>query len=177
MKYQIKHLINVAMSDASGRESSMIRPVTSLALILLFISSVSVAQNSCPDGFRYAGTLQGSAAYMTSFSKRVEINLPENAMPDVSYQQATVRAEDGRIKEHSNLRPQDIPAGFHIVPYGSAGDGGWAVSRPELRVVEKQADGRITRYAFGMQLYCIPGHLPTHAACEVNVGVCYKPKM
>jgi hypothetical protein len=169
--------MSVAMSVDPGRESSMIRPVTSLAFILFFISSVSVAQNPCPEGFRYVGTLEGSAAYMVPFSKRVELSLPENATLDVSYQQAKVRAEDGQINEHSNLRPQDIPAGIHIIPYGRASDGGWAVSQPELRVVERQANGRITRYAFGMQLYCIPGHLPTHAPCEVNVSVCYKPKM
>ena len=165
------------MSDDSGRKWSIIKLASSLAFILLFISSVSVAQNSCPDGFRFAGTLEGSAAYMVPFSKRVEVSLPENALPDVSYQQAKVRAEDGHIHEHSNLRPQDIPAGIHVVPYGSAGDGGWAVSQPELRVVERQGDGKITRYAFAMQLYCVPSRLPTHAGCEVSVDVCYKPKM
>jgi hypothetical protein len=113
---------------------------------------------------------------MVPFSKRVEINLPENAAPDTSYQQTKVRTEDGDIDEHSNLRAQDIPKGIHIVPYGTTGDRGWAVSHPDLRVAERQADGRITRYAFGMQLYCMPARLPTHEACEVNVDVCYKPK-
>jgi hypothetical protein len=174
----MEYPISVAMSDDSGRGSSTIRPLLSLAFVLLLISGLSVAQkNPCPEGFRYAGTLQGSTGYMVPFSKRVEITFPENAMPDISYQQTKVRAEDGNTKEHSNLRPQDIPRGIHIVPYGNAGDGGWAVSNPDLKVVEKQADGRITRYAFGMQLYCMPGHLPTHAACEVNVDVCYKPTM
>jgi hypothetical protein len=153
----------------------MIKPVASLAFILLFVSNVSIAQNSCPDGFRYAGTLEGSSAYMVPFSKRVEITLPENATPDISYQQTKVRAEDGNIKEHSNLRPQDIPPGIHIVPYGRAGDAGWAVSHPELRVVERLANGRIARYAFSMQLYCMPSDLPTHAGCDVDVAVCYKP--
>ena len=165
------------MSEDPGRESSLIRPIGSVAFILLFLPCLSVAQSNCPDGFRYAGTLQGSAAYQVPFSEWVEIKLPENAIPDIAYQQTRVRAEDGNIKEHSNLRPQDIPRGIHIVPYGSSSDGGWAVSEPELRVLETQADRRITRYAFGMQLYCMPGHLPTHAGCDVNVDVCYKPKM
>jgi|SRR6516165_6896683 hypothetical protein len=156
----------------------MMRPAASLAFMLLLMSALSIAQDSCPDGFRFAGTLEGSAAYETPYSGRREVKLPENTMLDTTYQQTKVRAEAGHLHEHSNLLPQDIPAGIHIVPYGKAGDGGWFVSHPELRVVTREANGRITRYAFGMQLYCIPGDTPTDVAdCEVNVDVCYKPKM
>src|SRR5215469_1282589 len=109
---------NVAMSYQSGRASSMMRPVASLAFMLLLMSVLSIAQDSCPDGFRYAGTLEGSGSYATPFSERAEVKLPENAMPDTTYQQTKVRAEEGHLYEHSNLLPQEIPAGIHIVPYG-----------------------------------------------------------
>jgi hypothetical protein len=58
----------------------------------------------------------------------------------------------------------------------SEADKGWAVSDPELKAVERSTDGRITRYRFGMRLYCSVGSgLQQSYGCAVNVQVCYKP--
>ena len=91
--------------------------VFSIVSFLLLTSCLSSsAQDSCPEGFRYAGTLSGSDS--GEFNKTVFLKLPEYATLDESYQQTEVRASNGKRKAQSNLRPQDIPKGIHIDPYG-----------------------------------------------------------
>jgi hypothetical protein len=149
-----------------------------LPMVVLFMSPLSFAQTRCPEGFRYAGTLSGTGSAIEAFSKRVELRLPENATLDTSYQQTRVRADNGQGNAHSNLRPQDIPKGIHIIPTGTHDlDKGWSVSDPQLKAVERSADGRITRYQFGMRLNCTVGSgMQQSGSCEVDVEVCYKPK-
>jgi hypothetical protein len=89
-----------------------------LTVSFLLMSSLSRAQHSCPEGFRYAGTLSGSSTQ--TFDKTVFLKLPEYATLDESYQQTEVRATNPKRKAKSNLRPQDIPKGIHIDPYGSS---------------------------------------------------------
>ena len=88
-----------------------------LTVSFLLMSSLSSAQNSCPEGFRYAGTLSGTST--ETFDKTVFLKLPEYATLDESFQQTAVRATNGKKNAKSNLRPQDIPKGIHITPYGS----------------------------------------------------------
>jgi hypothetical protein len=122
-----------------------------LTFSFLLVSSLSSAQNSCPEGFRYAGTLSGTDS--EEFNKTVSLKLPEFATLDESYQQADVRATNGKRKAQSNLRPQDIPKGIHITPYGSNElEKAWAVSEPQL--IKTDNNGASTRYAFGMHLFC-----------------------
>lgn len=142
-----------------------------LTLTLLFAAPIALAQHSCPQGFIYAGKLSGSGGY-GAFDERRELELPEGASLDTSYQQAKVRARDGNSNAKSNLRAEDIPKGIHIAPSGTTSlNKGWAVSKPELKQVDSQ-------YKFGMQLYCTtPGGFSENmGGCEVEVQVCYKPK-
>jgi hypothetical protein len=67
-----------------------------LLVAALFMSPLSFAQTSCPQGFRYAGTLSGTGSAIEAFSKRVEVRLPENATLNTSYQQTSVRADNGK---------------------------------------------------------------------------------
>jgi hypothetical protein len=147
-----------------------------LIVTLLLMSSLSSAQNSCPEGFRYAGTLSGSDT--ETFDKTVFLTLPEYATLDESYQQTEVRATNPKRKAKSNLRPQDIPKGIHIDPFGSNDlEKIWAVSEPQLTKTDN--NGASTRYAFGMHLFCSAQSTPygqTGGACDVGVQVCYKPK-
>jgi len=157
----------------------MTRACTYLAaLIVLFVPFLSLAQgvhDRCPADFRYVGTLKGTGSFVELLDKTLEIKFPENATLDTSYQQTKVVADGGK-GEHSNLCPQDIPKGVHIVPYGQGESGkAWVVSDPRLKTVS-QADGK-TRYVFGMHLHCtVDEYARQFGGCAVNVDVCYKPQ-
>jgi hypothetical protein len=81
----------------------------------------------------------------------------------------------------STLRAQDIPKGVLIITYGKSDEiyeQGWAVSDPELRAIEQDKNGKVTRYEFGMKLFCKvgpSGASPHFGECSVNAEVCYKP--
>lgn len=154
----------------------MKKQVGFLSVSFLLMSSLSSAQNSCPEGFRYAGTLSGSDA--EEFNKTVSLKLPEYATLDDSYQQTEVRASNVKRKAQSKPRPLDIPKGIHIDPYGSSDlDKVWAVSEPQL--IQPDNNGSSARYVFGMHLFCAAHGSPysqTEGSCEVGVQVCYKPK-
>ena len=147
-----------------------------LAVSLLLMSSLSSAQDSCPEGLRYAGTLSGSDS--ETFDKTVALQLPEHATLDESYQQTEIRATNSTRKAESKLRPQDIPKGIYITPYGSReSEKVWVVSEP--RLVKPDNNGASGRYAFGMHLFCAvhgSSFSQTEGPCEVSVQVCYKPK-
>jgi hypothetical protein len=117
----------------------------SLALLLLLFSPWAEAQNNCPDGFRYVGTLSGTGSVSTPFDKRMTVNFPENATLDESFQQKKVHATNGKSGASSNLRPQDIPKGVLIVTYGKEDkiyEPGWAVSDPELKGIAQDVRER-----------------------------------
>ena len=147
-----------------------------LTVSFFLMSSLSSAQDRCPEGFRYAGALSGSST--ETFDKTVFLKLPEYATLDESFQQTAVRATNGKKNAKSNLRPQDIPKGIHITPYGSNDlEKIWAVSEPQL--IKPDSNGASTRYAFGMHLLCSVQGSPysqSEGDCEVEVQVCYKPK-
>ena len=133
----------------------MMRRIGLLAFVVLFLSSLALAQSNCPQGFVYAGTLSGTGSVVGDFNERRAINLPENATLDTTYQQTTVQSRGGNTRARSDLRATDIPKGIHIIPYGSTDlQKGWSVSAPTL--VSIQAQGA-TRYRFGMKLYCTVG--------------------
>ena len=153
----------------------MKKQVGFLTISFLLMSSLSRAQERCPEGFRDAGTLSGSDS--ETFDKTVFLTLPEYATLDESFQQIAVRATNGKKNAKPNLRPQDIPKGFYITPYGSSDlDKVWAVSEPQLKT---DNTGASTRYVFGMHLFCaVNGSTfsQNEGACAVGVQVCYKPK-
>jgi hypothetical protein len=149
-----------------------------LTLAILLASVASHAQNNCPDGFRYTGTLHGVGGFGNDFNARRELLLPENAQIDMSYQQRQVRAAQGNSLAHSNMTAADIPKGIVIIPSGSTDlEKGWAVSDPVLSLVSDS--GGAKRYQFGMKLYCTVGHSEASrnfGGCNVDVDVCYKYK-
>jgi hypothetical protein len=157
----------------------MIRQVGLLALLGFYTSSVALPQNSCPQGFQYAGTLSGTGSILSEFNERRQINLPENATIDTTYQQAIVRSHGGSVKPRSELRAKDIPKGVLIIPYGSTDlEKGWSVSAPELVAIKAPGSERIAGYKFGMKLYCTVGGAVNQnvGGCNVGVDVCYLPK-
>jgi hypothetical protein len=97
------------------------------------------------------------------------------------FQQSSIHPENGQSDAHSPLTAQQIPKGIYIVPYGSNDhEKGWAVHSPELKGVEWDDNATITRYVFGMTLYCTTGSGEADrfvGGCNVNVDVCYKPKV
>jgi hypothetical protein len=157
----------------------MLKQVGLLSFVMSFASSLAFAQHNCPQGFQYAGTLRGTGSFVSEFNERREVNLPENATLDTSYQQANVRSHGGNSKAHSDLRPKDIPKGIHIMAAGTTDlEKGWAISAPELVVVQPPASGNAPRYKFGMKLYCTVGTSPAtrnFGGCDVSVEVCYLP--
>jgi len=152
-----------------------------LVAFLLFVASpLTVAQSNCPEGFRYAGSLSGSGSSMTPFDQRVRLRLPENATLDTSFQQKKVRATNGSSGVSSTLRAHDLPKGILIITHGKSDriyEQGWAVSDPELKVLEQDSNGKVTHYEFGMHLFCKVGEQganPQFGECSVTVEVCYK---
>jgi hypothetical protein len=99
-----------------------------------------------------------------------------NAAADESFQQSAVRATNTKGK--ANLRPQDIPKGILIIPYGSTdSDKVWSVSDPTIKKENNETSS--SRYIFGMHLFCmvkVHTFSQNTGGCEVSVEVCYKPK-
>jgi len=152
--------------------------VSLLVFIVLFVPRLSPAQAApgrCPADFIYVGTLKGTGSFVELLDKTLEIKLPENATIDTSYQQTEVVAHGGK-GAHWNLRPQNIPKGIHIAPYGQDVNGrAWGVSDPSLKTVS-QADGK-TRYVFAMRLHCtVDEYARQFGGCALNADVCYKPQ-
>jgi hypothetical protein len=157
----------------------MTRQVALIALAVLYTSSFALAQNSCPERFRYVGTLSGTGSFVSEFNEVREINLPENATLDTTYQQTVVRSHGGNPIALSDLRAKEIPKGINIITYGSTDTGkGWSVSAPKLVAIQPPVSAGVTRYRFGMKLYCTVGnaHSQNVGTCSVNVEVCYLPK-
>src|SRR4051812_31779112 len=96
-----------------SQENQMIRRVCLLSIV--FSCHLTLAQHNCPQGFQPAGTLTGTASYGNDLNERREINLPENASIDQSYQQTKVLPQKGNPKAHSDLLAKDIPKGIHII--------------------------------------------------------------
>ena len=152
-----------------------------LAFVLLSFSPWVAAQNNCPEGFRFVGTLSGTGADLNPFDKREAVKLPENATLDESFQQKNVRVTNGKSGAHSSMQASDIPKGILVITHGKEDEvyePGWAVSEPELRAIEKDSNGKVTRYEFAMKLFCSVsphGQNPHYAECSVEADVCYKP--
>jgi hypothetical protein len=157
----------------------MMGQVGLLAFVVLYTSSLALAQHNCPQGFQYVGTLSGTGSIVSEFNERREINLVENATIDTTYQQANVRSHGGSTKPKSELRAKDIPKGILIIPYGSTDlEKGWSVSAPELVAIKAPGSQSVTGYKFGMKLHCTVG-TSVHqnvGGCNVAVEVCYLPK-
>lgn len=155
--------------------------VAFLTLGLLLLSPWAAGQHNCPEGFRYVGTLSGTGSESNPFDKRVAVKFPGNATLDDSFQQKNVRATNGKSGARSNMRPQDIPKGVLVITSGKEDkvyEPGWAVSDPELKGIEQDNTGKVTRYEFGMKLFCTVashGANPYFAECSVNAEICYKP--
>jgi len=86
----------------------MIRIALPVVFTFLLSATMSRAQSNCHEEFRYVGTLSGDAP----LDVRKTLNLPPNATLDVSFQQKSLRATNGRRGAHSSMRPQDVPRAF-----------------------------------------------------------------
>ena len=154
--------------------------MSALAFTTLWVALCSAQENRCPNGFVFAGRLYGSGGFGSNFAHRVEVQFPLYARIDQNYQQNSVHAENGQSDAHSRLNPKAIPSGINILPYGSDDhEKGWAVNNPELKGVAWDNEGLITRFAFGMQLYCTTGSGEQDrvvGGCNVDVDVCFKPR-
>jgi hypothetical protein len=154
-----------------------------LLFVVLAFSSRGIAQDNCPEGFKYAGTLSGTGSLWQPLDERKTVKFRQNVALDESFQQTNVRATNGKSGAQSALRPQDIPKGVLIIPHGESDDmyrQGWAVSDPELKGIERDANGKITQYEFGMKLFCKvrpTGANPNTGDCSVDVDVCYKAQL
>jgi len=152
-----------------------------LAFVLLACSPFVAAQDNCPEGFRFVGTLSGTGTDLNPFDKRQAVKLPENATLDESFQQKNVRVTNRKSGAHSNMQASDIPRGILVITHGDEDEvyqPGWAVSAPELKAIEKDSNGKVTRYEFAMKLFCTVsphGQNPHYAECSVEAEVCYKP--
>jgi hypothetical protein len=157
----------------------MTRQVALIALAVLYTASLALGQNSCPERFRYAGKLSGTGSVAGEFNEVREINLPENASLDTTYQQTVVRSHGGNPIARSDLSAKEIPKGIHIITYGSTDIGkGWSVSAPKLVTIQPPGSAGVTRYTFGMKLHCTVGnaHSQNVGDCNVGVDVCYLPQ-
>jgi hypothetical protein len=173
-------LNNLGVSGKDKEKIVMQWRVTFLALSVLAMESALLAQHNCPEGFRYVGKMSGTGSYGSPFKEKRELILPEGATLDTSYQQKQLRARSGNEMAQSKLVATDIPKGILIITYGSTTyDQGWAVSAPQLRLVQPGDNSSPPRYAFGMQLYCTAtpqSSYMQYGGCDVNVEVCYKSK-
>lgn len=147
----------------------MMRPVGFLAFVVFYTSSLALAQHNCPQGFQYVGTLSGTGSIVSEFNERRQINLPQNATLDTTFQQSNIRSHGGSVKPKSELRAKDIPKGILIIPSGSTDlQKGWSVSDPELVAIKAPGSQSVTGYKFGMKLYCTVG-----STVNQNVGGCH----
>src|SRR5215471_7186428 len=109
-----------------------------LAFVLLACSPFVAAQDNCPEGFRFVGTLSGTGTDLNPFDKRQAVKLPENATLDESFQQKNVRVTNRKSGAHSNMQASDIPRGILVITHGDEDEvyqPGWAVSAPELKAI------------------------------------------
>jgi hypothetical protein len=163
-----------------GRDAT-VGYVCFLLAFMLLVSTLNLAQSNCPQGFVYVGTLSGTGSTSQTFDKRVTLRFPPNATLDESFQQQHVRATNGKSGAESSMRAEDIPKGVLVITYGKNDDiynQGWAVSDPALKLLVLNATRKITRYEFGMKLFCnvgITGANPNFGECTVHAEVCYKP--
>jgi len=154
--------------------------VAFVVFVVLSLSPWAVGQHNCPEGFRYVGTFSGTGSESNPFDKRMTLKFPKNATFDQSFQQKNVRATNGKSGARSNMTSQDIPKGVLVITSGKEDniyEPGWAVNNPELKAIEHDASGKVTRYEFGMRLFCkvgISGANPHFGECSVNAEVCYK---
>ena len=157
----------------SGRKHYAIASQSSYAGAAIHDNTASCAAR-LPSGVQLCGNPNGHR-FRPILDERREIDLPEDATIDTSFQQSNVRVRAGNGRAQSNLQAKNIPKGIYIIPFGSAlYDTGWAVSAPELKTV-----GEPAQYRFGMKLYCTSSSSPEYTdygGCEANVYVCYKPK-
>lgn len=152
-----------------------------LAFALLSFSSCLAAQNNCPEGFRFAGTLSATGTESSPVDERHAVKLPQNARLDESFQQKNARVTNSKSGARSNMQTQDIPKGILVIAHGKEADTyqtEWAVSEPELKPIEKDSNGNVTQYEFAMKLSCsVKSHSsnPYYDVCSVDAEVCYKP--
>jgi hypothetical protein len=135
-----------------------------------------VDRQKCPgDSFVYVGRIYDESNG-EDLKRRNGIAIPKELLKtvDTTYQQARITAAGGGSDARSVMKPQDVPAGFHLTPGGSeSGNKGWAVSEPHL-------EGGNESKAMSIYMYCTRGSGFLDAfggGCNVDVDVCAKTKV
>lgn len=138
-----------------GRRSEIIRcaPIV-LGLVILSIAFDVSAQ--CPSGFLDAGEVSATTPDGKYQEVKVtrELALPSDIQIDDSYHQLSIQAaSDGAA---SDMRAEQIPAGFQLVPGGQGAGAWWSIDNPELKRVTSEGDHSY-RLVFRIDLYANSG--------------------
>jgi hypothetical protein len=135
-----------------------IRSAFPLALLFLLASAVSPAQNNCPEGFRYLGTLSGYGTSVERFDARRSLLYLRILRSTTHINRKRCAPPTGRTVFIRACVHKMCQRAFISFPYGenssSVHGQGWAVSAPQLRALHRHARGKVTRYEFGMKLLC-----------------------
>lgn len=151
------------------------------ALAILMISSAN-AQPQCPDGLTYMGQAYKEASASFAEAKvagvPVLVTFPVGVILDDSYRQSGGRWAGGDAR--AVMTDGDVPNGLHIIASGTQGGSkGWAVHRPQLKVLQEK-DGFIAQRGYEMKLYCHTGSGDAdkvgHVSCNVRADFCAKIK-
>ncbi|WP_458375423.1 hypothetical protein [Pseudomonas pergaminensis] len=139
-------------------------------------------EKKCPEGFTYLGEAYGEDSKKFDEAKVAAIptlvKFPKNLKLDTTYVQHNGRWSGGSA--NAVMSDADVPNGLMILASGTEGGGkGWAVHKPELRVLE-ESDNRIVQRGYEMKLYCHTGSgvpdIGPHNSCNVRALFCGRLK-
>ena len=159
----------------------IIRAAIVMGLTLLSIAVDASAQ--CPSGFLNLGEVSATTPSGRYQEVRVtrEIALPVGIQIDESYHQLSIQAaSDGGA---SNMRAEQIPAGFQLVPTGQGGGSWWSIDNPELKR-DATAANDADHWVFQIDLYANSGARGPAAGSQngsppapnIRVRVCVKTR-
>lgn len=151
------------------------------AFAMIVVSSAN-AQPQCPDGLTYMGQAYKEASANFKEAKvaaeKVLVAFPAGVILDDSYRQRGGKWAGGDAK--AVMTDGDVPNGLHIIASGTTGgEKGWAVHKPELKVLQEK-DGFIAQRGYEMKLYCHTGSgagaMIGHVSCNVRADFCAEIK-
>lgn len=153
-----------------------------LASLLLISYAAPALSAQCPDGFVNVGEAYAEDSKNNSeakvAAKPVLVTLPKNFKIDSNYRQRGGRWSGGSAR--AVMTDSDVPNGLHIIAHGTEGGAkGWAVHKPEQKIIEEQNE-RIVQRGYEMKLYCHTGSgavdMVGHVSCNVGAVFCAKPR-
>jgi hypothetical protein len=154
-----------------------------IAVVLGALAITLGASAQCPSGFVDLGEVSATTPPGRYQEVQVtrELALPAGIRIDNLYHQLSIQAaSDGAA---SDMRAEQIPAGFQLVPGGAGGGAWWSIDHPELQqaaVSSNDSDPRV----FRIDLYANsggrgPASVPQSGSPpppSVRVRVCVKTR-